>query len=366
MNPPFYYFDSTELTHRAKNYSSRKFNLYYSVKACKFKGLVRLLTPLVDGFSVSSLEELNYTRRETNKPVHFLSPLLREEEVDAINQQAGSVAFNSLEQLKRLRHKVAPHLKVFLRVNPELSFIRDKRYDPCRPHSKLGIPVNDIKKYVEATHDPSLVGLQFHNACLDRNINHAIQTLNKIKKGLGKAFFKFKYLNLGGGYQFSTKNFGILQKESAKSDNPITIEPGFDLVNSAGYLISSVVDMFERQGKKIVILDVSTNHLPEVFEYDEPPEVLGGQRVKKGEYILAGSSCLAGDVFGEYHFNTPVKTGSCVVFKNVGAYSLVKAHTFNGLKIPEVLCDTHNIQDLLNTRQKKPKTNTHFNHDLTL
>ena len=363
MDSPFYYFNSTALTHRAKNYSSRTFKLYYSVKACWFKGLVSLLDPLVDGFSVSSLSELHHTRGETNKPIHFLSPLLREKEIEAINHRAGSVAFNSLEQLKRLRHKVAPHVKIFLRVNPELSFIEDKRYDPCRPHSKLGIPVGDIKKYVETTHDPSLVGLHFHNACQDDDIHHAIQTLNKIKQALGRAFVPFQSINMGGGYVFSPHNFTLLQKESTRGERHIIIEPGFDLVNSAGYLASRVVDLFERQDKKIAVLDVSTNHLPEVFEYNAPPEVLGGREVKQGDYILAGASCLAGDVFGEYRFNTPVTTGSRVVFKNVGAYSLVKAHTFNGLEVPEVLCGSFNIQDLLNTRQK---TGHYLSPDLTL
>ena len=35
-----------------------------------------------------------------------------------------------------------------LRVNPELSFVKDARYDPCRAHSKLGVPIRGGR------HDP--------------------------------------------------------------------------------------------------------------------------------------------------------------------------------------------------------------------
>lgn len=56
----------------------------------------------------------------------------------------------------------------------------------------------------------------------------------------------------------------------------------------------------------------------------------------KYEVILAGCTCLAGDVFGEYRLNEPLKVGDKVVFKNVGAYSLIKANRFNGYALPSM------------------------------
>jgi hypothetical protein len=54
------------------------------------------------------------------------------------------------------------------------------------------------------------------------------------------------------------------------------------------------------------------------------------------DYTLAGSSCLASDVFGDYAFGKPLKCGEQVVMQNVGAYSHVKCHSFNGLNIPTI------------------------------
>ena len=97
-----------------------------------------------------------------------------------------------------------------------------------------------------------------------------------------------------------------------------------------------MVDVFERGRKHIAILDTSVNHWPEVFEYQFEPDVVGHVHRGRYEYILAGCSCLPGDLFGEYAFDQPLEVGSRVVFANAGGYSLVKAHMFNGINLPTI------------------------------
>ena len=342
MKTPFFYFDNSEISRCVKKYSSRNFQLNYSVKACLFKGLVKFLDSFVDGFSVSSVNELEKVRLETKKPIHFVSPLIRQTEIDKINSFANSVSFNSLEQLDRFKLSLNSHIKVFLRVNPEISIISDKRYDPCREYSKLGIPLNDIRQYLSKNSCHSITGLQFHNACQEEDIEKILETLDKIRKTLDHFYHQFDSINLGGGCLYSKSNFDKLNKLNKQH---FIIEPGFDLINSSGYLISSVVDLFKREEKNIAILDTSVNHLPEVFEYNFQPELIGSTEVSGYSCILAGASCLAGDVFGEYNLQNPIEVGSKIVFKNVGAYSFVKAHKFNGLEVPEIFMECHSIED---------------------
>ena len=64
--------------------------------------------------------------------------------------------------------------------------------------------------------------------------------------------------------------------------------------------------------------------------------MVGHSDTASHSYILAGASCLAGDVFGEYSFNEPLALGTRVVFENAGAYTLAKAHMFNGIDLPAV------------------------------
>ena len=125
---------------------------------------------------------------------------------------------------------------------------------------------------------------------------------------------------------------------SLKSEHglEVFIEPGSAFVRDAGFLVSTVLDLIENGGKAIAILDTAVNHVPESFEYDWRPDVLMDIDDGRFSYIIAGSTCLAGDVFGEYSFAEPLEIGSKVVMHGVGSYNLVKAHTFNGYALPSI------------------------------
>ena len=45
---------------------------------------------------------------------------------------------------------------------------------------------------------------------------------------------------------------------------------------------------------------------------------------------------MAGDIFGEYAFDEALASGDRVIFENVGAYTLAKAHMFNGIDMPAI------------------------------
>ena len=75
---------------------------------------------------------------------------------------------------------------------------------------------------------------------------------------------------------------------------------------------------------------------PEVFEYQLQPEAAGHDLSHPHSYLLAGASCLAGDLFGEHRFARPLEIGARLVFPNMGAYTLVKSHFFNGINRPSL------------------------------
>lgn len=53
-------------------------------------------------------------------------------------------------------------------------------------------------------------------------------------------------------------------------------------------------------------------------------------------YRLAGPTCLAGDVIGDYAFDAPLKEGDEVVFGDMALYTMVKTNTFNGMPLPAI------------------------------
>lgn len=331
---PYFYFDKSIFIRNIKKYSKREFQLYYSTKSCLFDVLVKQTSKDLDGFTVSSIDYLKRVRSETDKPIHFISPCIRDQEINVINVLANSVTFNSIEQCKRYKHKLGSQIKSFIRINPELSFVKNKRINPSRPFSHLGVPISQFKKYFKFD------GIHFHNNHQSKNFKDIIKTMKHIEAYLKNKIGHFEYVNLGGGYIWSKELIQAINREQNRWHKELgiqlIIEPGFDISNSAGFLVSSVIDLFKRGSKYIAILDTSVNHLPNIFSYQINPEVVNHHIVHPYPYILAGASCLAGDVFGEYCFKDELSLGDLIIFKNVGAYSLVKAHRFNGIEIPKV------------------------------
>ena len=52
---------------------------------------------------------------------------------------------------------------------------------------------------------------------------------------------------------------------------------------------------------------------------------------------LAGPTCLAGDVIGDYPFDQPLKEGDQVVLEDMALYTMVKTNTFNGMPLPDLV-----------------------------
>jgi carboxynorspermidine decarboxylase len=52
--------------------------------------------------------------------------------------------------------------------------------------------------------------------------------------------------------------------------------------------------------------------------------------------MIAGRSCLAGDVFGRYSLKTRLKPGSIVRIADAAGYTMVKKNWFNGLPMPSI------------------------------
>lgn len=313
--------------------------ILYSIKAAPLSGLLHTIAEYVDGFSASSLFECQIAREiiRGNGSIHITSPGLREDDVKSIVDTADYISFNSMSQWQQYRGLVNGKLDCGLRLNPEKSFARDERYDPCRKYSKLGVTVSLLAN----ENLEGLQGIHLHNNCESKDFTELEQTLEHVCQFLGSVLEDMQWLNLGGGYFIDDteqlhKLENIINKLKDKYTLDVFIEPGKGIVGSSGFLLTSVVDIFESGGKQIAVLDTSVNHLPEVFEYQYRPHILQETPEGQYEYRLAGCSCLSGDLFGDYRFDQALEIGSRITFKNVGAYMLVKANMFNGINLPTV------------------------------
>ncbi len=316
----------------------------YSLKPLSLNRALKLLNNYVHGFSCSSYNEARWARENSSEMgiIHYVSPIIKSDVIKSISPLCNYITFNSPGQLGALKDQVKKGTQVGIRINPQLSFIDDDRYNPSRKHSKLGTPIRLFEKNViENKLLESVNGIHFHNNCESTDISQLTSTIDRIVENLGKYLPNIKWMNLGGGYSFNgAENINMFLSAvtslNRKYGLNVMIEPGASLVRNAGTVVSSVTDIFESDGKNLAILDTTTNHMPEVFEYQYEPDVDGHRDGASHSYILAGCSCLAGDLFGEYSFDEPLKIGSRIVFKNMGAYTLVKANMFNGINLPTI------------------------------
>ncbi len=322
--------------------------ILYSIKALPFSAVMEIAKPYVDGFSVSSLFEARLAdelvRQDSPQvlagqgSIHLTTPGIRSDELDELSMLCSHISFNSLSQYQRYSETVQTQSSIGLRVNPKLSFLDDDRFDPCRQHSKLGVDIDELCRSVRLD---QIQGLHIHNVFSATYFNPLIKTIDKLQQQLGIGLAELEWLNLGGGYLFGQIEdhrpfIELVNKLGNDFGLDVYIEPGKAVVGRAGHLVTTVLDSFVSDGVTIVILDTSVNHNPEVFEYQRQPEL--HEHDPDGQYtaILAGCTCLAGDVFGQYRFKEPLAVGDRVVFKHVGAYTLIKANRFNGYNLPDI------------------------------
>jgi len=334
--------------------------LLYSLKPLTFVEVLELIAPYVDGFSVSSLFEATLARTvaEGERTIHLTSPGLRSAEMGRLAELCDYISFNSISQWQRHSNDLAGRLSCGLRINPQRSFVSDARYDPCRENSKLGVPIQEIAGRTGAGSLAAngLSGILLHANCDSPDLGELLTMVKQIVGQIGDLLTSFQWINLGGGYLFDEEEGSSQQFTDAvqmlrnRYGLKVFVEPGSAIVREAGYLVSTVLDVFCSDGRSVVILDTSINHMPEVFEYQYLPYVLGASETGGFTYLLAGSTCLAGDIFGEYSFEEPLEVGSRVIFGDFGAYTLVKAHTFNGLNFPSIYALTDHGDVVLKKR----------------
>lgn len=320
--------------------------LLFSLKACYLPPILERITRIVDGFSCSSLFEVLLAREiESDKIIHVTSPAIRSNEATEIGAGATHLSFNSLGQWASLRRRMSKGTSCGIRVNPLRQMGIDARYDPCRPFSHLGVTMATLTLAASKSVLEGVEGLHFHTNCESDDFGQMRETLQIIADGMPRLLEQVQWLNLGGGYlahaAASVESFAALARDVSSSFNvELMFEPGAAIVGRSGSLLTTVIDIVEAQGRQVAIVDSTIHHLADILDFEYTPTVLESRSDGGHSFIVAGRSCLAGDIFGTYAFDEPLQVGSRLTFDDAGAYTLSKATTFNGINLPRVYLRT--------------------------
>jgi carboxynorspermidine decarboxylase len=312
-----------------------------ALKAFAMFSVFPLVREHLTGTSASGLYEARLGFEEFGPVVHTCAPAYRPDEFDDILKYSSHVVFNSLSQWELYRQKAVPgrNVKCGIRVNPEHSEVKVPLYDPCAPGSRLGIRRKDLR----GADLSGITGIHFHTLC-ELNADALQRTLGAVEERFGDILKKAEWVNLGGGHHITRADYDIelliklIKEFRSRYDVEVFLEPGEAVALDAGLLLATVLDV-TKADMDVAILDTSAAaHMPDVLEMPYRPEIAGAGEPgeKEHTYRLAGMTCLAGDVMGEYSFDAPLRSGDRVVFRDMAHYTMVKNNTFNGMGLPSI------------------------------
>ncbi len=314
-----------------------------ALKGFAMFSLFGLVLDHLDGLAASSLDECRLAFEEGGRgELHLYAPAYRPEEFPELARMADHIVFNSFSQWQRYRQAVARAgrpVSCGIRINPEHREVATAIYDPCAPHSRLGVTRDQFRP--ELLH--GIDGLHFHTLC-ELGADALARTLAAVEEKFGPWLGRMQWVNFGGGHHITRPDYDrdllvdCVRRFQDRYGVRVYLEPGEAIALDAGVLVARVLDVVHN-GMDIAILDTSAAaHMPDVLEMPYRPEIAGGGR--PGEYPhtyrLGGLTCLAGDVIGDYSFPVPLAIGQPLVFLDMAHYTMVKNTTFNGVRLPSI------------------------------
>jgi carboxynorspermidine decarboxylase len=308
-----------------------------------------IIRETLDGCCASGLNEAKLAHEEFQKELHTYSPAFKESEIDTIASISHHLIFNSPDQFHRFYKRakeINPDISLGLRVNPEYSQAPKEIYNPCGLYSRLGTTLENF--------DPSILqacdGLHFHALC-EQDCDALEGVLENFEAKFGDAIKKLKWVNFGGGHHITRAGYDrekliALIKDFKKRYNNIEVylEPGEAVAWQCGDLHTTVLDIVHN-GIDIAIVDSSAEaHMPDTIIMPYRADVEGADEANKKRYTyrLAGNTCLAGDIMGDYSFDEKLRIGDTIIFKDQMHYTMVKATTFNGINLPAIAIKREN------------------------
>lgn len=338
--------------------------MYQALKTWATWELFPICREYLDGTEVSSLNEARLGYEEFNHEVHIYAPAYKEEEFDQILKYCSTIIFNSFDQWKTFKPRVAAHQKKTgkkiecgLRINPETGKEYEAFWSPTALGSRLGIRINEFKAALKKDPDSleGISGIHFH-IFWDKEFPELKKAVQEVDAKFGRYFRHMRWINFGGGQMITNDEYSVeglikLISEFQKKHNlTVHLEPGAAIAKNAGTLVSRVLDVVYRDdvNYKIAILDMSFNaHTPDFLlsrDLDMPVRgatiVRAERQLKKqrNAYQLAGSTCVTGDKLTHFHvFKKPLKNGDYVIMEDGLQYNMVQCTMFNGVQHPSII-----------------------------
>lgn len=298
-------------------------------------GVFDFMSDYMDGTTSSSLYEVKLGREKFPGETHAYSVAWADHEIEEVLVSSDKIIFNTAAQLLRYEALSHNHTRG-LRVNPGVSTSGFDLADPARPYSRLG---EHTAEAIEPVAD-LISGFMFHNNCENDSFERFDEMLTHIEQRFGALIKRMQWISLGGGIHFTGADYPLerlaerLKRFAGTHEVQVYLEPGEAAITNSTTLEVTVLDTLHN-GKDLAIVDSSIEaHMLDLLIYRESAKI--SPNSGPHPWMVCGKSCLAGDIFGEYHFAAPLKTGDRLSIQDAAGYTMVKKNWFNGVKMPAI------------------------------
>ena len=323
--------------------------VFYALKANPDPRVARRLASLGCGFEIASATELGLLAEIGVEPERVISsnPIKAPAFVAAAHEYGvRHFGFDSDVEIDKLA-RYAPGCEVSVRLvvpNEGSDWPLDKKFGAA-PAEAAGL----MRRAARRGLIPA--GVTFHVGSQCRRPESwaaALDIAGGVLAELARDGIEPRVVNVGGGMPVAYASgpapsandvASVVKASAARLPWPVEIwlEPGRGLVGEAGTLVTEVIGVAEREGRRWVYLDVGIFHgLAEAmggiayrFETDA-----GGA---PSPCTIAGPSCDSVDVITTDGLLPEITVGDRVVIPCAGAYTTAYASAFNGFPGPETI-----------------------------
>jgi ornithine decarboxylase len=338
--------------------------LHYAVKSNPDPLIIRHFHHHGIGFDVASAGETQsvFAISGQSASLIFSNPIKDERSIRSIfERRVHAYTFDNYSELKKIAEYRRAHNIDF---NP-LALLRIRLRSQnvqVNLNQKFGCePENAVELFSKAMLlglNPA--GIAFHvgtQSYLAENFITAIETsLSIAKKTLDTLGLRLKIINLGGGFpdpevtQDAGTSLEHILRQVSKSclhakqlGFTLYAEPGRALVSSSGYLVTQIIGINDRDGKRWLYLDdgVYGCYSGQIFDH-KTFQFFSLRDTLDGDYlsaplvpcVIAGPTCDSIDIIADsVMLPNDLCVGDRLWSPNMGAYSLATSSNFNGFQL---------------------------------
>jgi ornithine decarboxylase len=380
-NEPFYIVDLEDICNKHINWITRlpRVEPHYAIKCNTDKVLIKLLAYLGTGFDCASKGEIQKALDIGVSPhrIIFANPCKQASNIRYANKVGVDyMTFDNENELYKMKEN-HPNAKCVLRI------ITNDADAVCRFSMKFGADMATSLRLVELSQElnMNLVGVSFHvgsgqmtPATFSESIENARKLFDYARQKYG---LKMHLLDLGGGYPGDNPQlFDEISREINKSldeffpidffnklntndDNKLKIiaEPGRYYAQSAFTLsVNVIAKRITKQtsdDSKIIMYYIndgvyaSFNCIFYDHAVPEPILLRSNEETIKYKSSIWGPTCDGLDQVIKEIDLPELEMGECLVFKNMGAYTLSGAVAFNGIPLARCIYTASTSWDII-------------------